>query len=234
MPVRPSVGADLAAMADPLFAVWTTIQTAIIAQVELNLACRLRRDREYRQRVRQYLVQSLREALIAGQPTALERVNFPDFHRFINLPSVRPFWEPDQPDGYVVDQARWLAARTDVLVDVEAWRTEQKQQRARKMLEAIAAAGALATLKTPLFEAEGTLIAAPDASATSPPVEDEQGGAARPNALPPRLDPPAILEESLINTLFGSFLTRFVCTSCHSLHPYPQVLLHEHDVHNGS
>lgn len=234
MPVRPSIGADLAAMADPLFAVWSTIQTAIIAQVELKLACRLRRDREYRQRVRQYHVQSLREALIASQPTALERVNSPDVHRFTNLPSVRPFWEPDQPDGYVVDQARWLAARTDVLVDVEAWRTEQSQQRARKMLEAMAAADALSTLKTPLFEAEGTSIAAPDASATSPRVEDEQGGAARPNALPLHLAPPAILEESLINNLCGSFLTRSICTSYHSLHSYPQVLLHEHDAHHGS
>lgn len=199
--------------------------------MERNLASRLGVERNERKRARRELIPSLREALIAGQPTALEGVSFPDVYSFFHLPSVRPFWEPDQPDGYVVDQACWLAALAGVMADVERWRMKQRRPRASEMRRAMAEAGVPLTSKAASSKALGT-------SAMQPRPDVGQGSEAPPDSLPPprirKPTPPAIRGEGDIDTLLGSFLARFVCTSCHSLHPYPQVLLHEHNRHHGS
>lgn len=185
-------------------AVWAKISAQLIAEVERHASARAASELRARAQQRSLLVKPFYDAIVASLPTPTEKALYP------SLALVARFWEPEQPDGYIINQSLWDAAADARQAAVVEY------QRLAKARYALTVANSLRSVKVP-FEGLQEL---------HPKLESRWSHT---SAL--MITPTATDQE--MDSLFAHFLAKFACSACATTHSYPNIVVHEHEKHSG-
>lgn len=155
---------------------------------------------------------------IVSPLSPLDKALFPSFSVYRGLPSMRPFWEPEQEADYTIDQSAWDAAAGDRLADLK------EVQLTAKAREAHTVASAFLSASVP-FDGLVELLAE-TVSARS--ITTSMPGSRIGEVIPTKAT------DAAMDPLLSHFLARFACTSCATMHHYPDIKLHQQTHHHGS